>query len=311
MKLNKPKFWDYKKPSLLAFMLFPLTFPIFIANLFKANYAKKKFNEIKTICIGNIYLGGTGKTPLSIKINDFINKQNFKSTVIKKFYLNQSDEQKLIKKNTNLICKIKRIDALKEAREKGFQYAIFDDGLQDKSINYDLKIVCFNNSQWKGNGFLIPAGPLRENIKAIKNYDIIILNGKKNKNTHIIDEIKKISREIKIFETCYKLENLNDFDLKQNYVAFSGIGNPQNFVDTLIENEFKIIKDFTFPDHHEYKDNNLSKIINFADKKNAKIITTEKDYMRINEKFFTKINFLKLELIISDEKNFFNLLTNK
>ena len=80
-----------------------------------------------------------------------------------------------------------RLDALKEAEDKNFDCAIFDDGLQDKNINYDISIVCFSNSQWIGNGFLIPAGPLRENIASIKKYDAIVLNGKPSLNSKIID----------------------------------------------------------------------------------------------------------------------------
>ena len=177
MKLNKPNFWDYKKPNFLAYILLPLTFPILIRNFFAKSFSKNKFHKIKTVCVGNIYLGGTGKTPLSIKINNLLKAQGLKSTVVKKFYNDQSDEQTLIKNYTNLICKKNRLDALNDAINQKFEFAIFDDGLQEKSINYDLKIVCFTNSQWKGNGFIIPAGPLREKIESLKNFDIIFING--------------------------------------------------------------------------------------------------------------------------------------
>ena len=83
MKLNKPNFWDYKKPNFLAYILLPLTFPILIRNFFAKSFSKEKFHKIKTVCVGNIYLGGTGKTPLSIKINNLIKTQGLKSTVIK------------------------------------------------------------------------------------------------------------------------------------------------------------------------------------------------------------------------------------
>ena len=66
---------------------------------------------------------------------------------------------------------------MKNAEEKKFEIAILDDGLQDKSIEYDLKIVCFNNINWIGNGLTIPAGPLRENIKNLKNYEHVFING--------------------------------------------------------------------------------------------------------------------------------------
>ena len=92
-----------------------------------------------------------------------------KEDVVKKFYIDQKDEQLLISSKTNLITKKHRIDCINAAISKNFKYAIFDDGLQDKSINYDLKICCFNSDNWIGNGYVLPAGPLREKISSLKN----------------------------------------------------------------------------------------------------------------------------------------------
>ena len=115
MKFKKPKFWDYKNPNLLAYILLPFTLPIYLKNIFSTKTLIQKEN-LKKICVGNIYLGGTGKTPLAIKISDMF--KNKKSSVIKKFYKDQIDEQKLIKKYSNIICKTSRFEALKIARKK-------------------------------------------------------------------------------------------------------------------------------------------------------------------------------------------------
>ena len=311
MKLNKPNFWDYKKPNFLAYILLPLTFPILIRNFFAKSFPKEKFYKIKTVCVGNIYVGGTGKTPLSIKINNLLKAQGLKSTVVKKFYNDQSDEQNLIKNYTNLICKKNRLDALNDAVDQNFEFAIFDDGLQEKTISYDLKIVCFTNSQWKGNGFVIPAGPLREKIESLKNFDVIVINGDPKKNQNILNEIKQINNNINIFETFYKPSNLKEFDNNVDYVAFAGIGNSENFYNTMIENKFKIIKKFSFPDHYTYSNNDLKKILNYAKNNNAKIITTEKDYLRLNSNFIQDVKYLKIELVIPNEKKLIDILIKK
>ena len=167
MNLKKPKFWDNKKPTLNAYLLFPIAFLIDVLKVFLQRSNKKKFN-IKTICVGNFYLGGTGKTSLSIKINKLLNERNIKSCFIKKFYKDQTDEQKLLENNGKLFLSSKRIDALKQAESQNYNIAILDDGLQDKTIDYDLSIVCFNNINWIGNGMTIPAGPLRESFNNIK-----------------------------------------------------------------------------------------------------------------------------------------------
>ena len=311
MKFYKPKFWDYKKPNLFAYLLLPLTFPVLINNLLRNIIKPKKISNVTKICIGNIYIGGTGKTPLAIRLNNLLNYENMKSVIIKKFYKNQIDEQKLIKKYSNVIFNKYRLNALKEAEENKFNYAIFDDGLQDKSINYDLKIVCFNNLQWIGNGFLIPAGPLREKVKSVQKYDAVVLNGDPNLNKFIIEKLKEINKNLKIFEISYEILNLEKFNKDFNYVIFSGIGNSGNFLKILKQNNFNIKKEFVYPDHHTYSNNELERIISYAKKNNAKIITTEKDYYKLDQKYLNEIMFLKLDLKIYDQNNFLKFIKSK
>ena len=176
MNLKKPKFWKLKNPNFFAYLLYPISFIIILINSLKSKSHRKKF-KIKTVCIGNIYLGGTGKTSLSIKLNKILNKKNFKSCFIKKFYKDQLDEQKLLKNNGKLFMASKRLDAIQQAENENYDIAILDDGLQDNSISCEISFVCFNNLNWIGNGMSIPSGPLRENIKSLKKYNHVFING--------------------------------------------------------------------------------------------------------------------------------------
>ena len=142
MNIKKPKFWDLKHPNIYAYLLLPLSLSIRLINIFKQNNLKK--NKIKTICVGNIYIGGTGKTSLCIKLNQILNKKKVRSCFVKKFYKNQLDEQKILKNNGRLFTSTIRTEAIKKAEDENYEIAIFDDGLQDKSINYDISFVCFN-----------------------------------------------------------------------------------------------------------------------------------------------------------------------
>ena len=311
MKFYKPKFWDYKKPNLFAYLLLPLTFPLLINNLLRNIIKPKKISNVTKICIGNIYIGGTGKTPLAIKLNNLLNYENMKSVIVKKFYKNQIDEQRLIEKYTNIILNKNRLNALKEAEENKFNFVIFDDGLQDKSINYDLKIVCFNNLQWIGNGFLIPSGPLMEKVNSVNKYDAGVLIGDPSLNRFIIEKLKEINKNLKIFEISYVISNLEKFNKDFNYVIFSGIGNSGNFLKILKQNNFNIKKEFVYPDHHTYSNNELERIISYAKKNNAKIITTEKDYYKLDQKYLNEIMFLKLDLKIYDQNNFLKFIKSK
>ena len=303
MKIKKPKFWDYSKPNIYAYILYPLSLIIKIINFFKTMKVSKKF-KIKTICVGNIYLGGTGKTSLCIKINNILKNKNIKTCFIKKFYENQSDEQKILKVRGNLFVSKNRIDALIQAEKEGYEVAIFDDGLQDKSIDYDLKIVCFNNVNWIGNGMTIPSGPLRENINVLKKYENVFLNGNLEDLEKLKQSIYDINPNINLYFGKYVPLNSYEFKKNEKYIVFSGIGNHNTFVSMVKNNGFKVIREIEFPDHYNYSEKEINDILSEAEKLNCEIITTEKDMSRINEKYLNKIKILKSELKIIDEDNF-------
>ena len=307
MKLKKPKFWDYKKPSFLSYLLLPFSI---ILGLIAKIKSKPKFSnsKIKTICVGNIYIGGTGKTSLAIKIKDILDENNIKACFIKKFYPNQTDEQKLLSKNGTLFNNLKRITALDEAISEGFEIAIFDDGLQDNSIKYDMEIVCFNNLNWIGNGLTLPSGPLRESINNLKFYENVFLNGNEESLIAIKDQIKKINPYMNINSGKYTPLNIDEFDKNQSYLVFSGIGNHKTFVEMLKNNKLKILSDLEYPDHYQYSKKDFDEIIINAKKYNAHIITTEKDYLRLENFNRNEILYIKSSLNILDEKSFTNKL---
>ena len=301
MNLKKPKFWDYKHRNLLAYLLFPISILIKIFSHFKFQ-PKYESLKIKTICIGNIYVGGTGKTSLCIKINKILNQKNIKSCFVKKYYKNQVDEQEILKKNGTLFLSEKRLDAVKLAEKENYEFAILDDGLQDNSINYDVSFVCFNNLNWIGNGMTIPSGPLRENLKNLKKYQHLFLNGNLENLENLKEQILKINPEINIHIGKYEPVNLENFDSKDKYIIFSGIGNHQTFSSMIKKNGLMVIKEYEFPDHYNYTKKDIDKILNYARNLNCKIITTEKDYVRLKKFKTDQIKFIKSELKIIDEQ---------
>ena len=156
----------------------------------------------------------------------------------------------------------------------------------------------------------MPAGPLRENLSCLKNYDAIFLNGEK-KDQNFVKKIKKINNRIKIFQAKYEILNLKKINIKKKYLIFSGIGNPQEFENTLKKYKIKIFKHFIFPDHYKFSLSDIKNIKKIAKEKNLNILTTEKDYMRLNKTDKININFLKIELKIKNLKNFYKFLLKK
>ncbi len=306
MNLKKPKFWDYKYPNIIAYLFLPLAYLI---QFLKISPKKNNKNlKIKTICVGNIYIGGTGKTSLSIKINEILNKKKIKSCFVKKFYKNQHDEQKLLKNNGKLFLNSKRLNALKQAEKENYEVAILDDGLQDSSIKCDIDLVCFNNINWIGNGMTIPSGPLRENINNLKKYKNIFLNGNLENLENLKNEILKLNPNINIYYGKYELKNLNEFNLEDKYLAFSGIGNHRTFISMIKNYGFKILRDIEFSDHYSYTKKDMDQILSLATNLNCKIITTEKDYLRLNDDKLKNIKFIKSELQIIDEEKFISMI---
>ena len=309
MYLKKPKFWD-NKISILPYFLLPFTIFIIFANFLRAQKKKILPRKLKTICIGNIYVGGTGKTPTTIKLFKLIKKINNVATA-KKHYLNQKDEEILLKKKTKLITAENRLKILYKAINKKVDVVIFDDGLQDGQIDYNLKIVCFNAINGVGNGFLIPAGPLRENLENLKKYDAALILCDNHSPKALKRLLMRYNSKLKIFTSNYEPANLIDINKNIKYFIFSGIGNPKSFEKILKKNKLEIVDQVVFPDHYTYSDKDYTNIINKAKKYNAKILTTEKDYVKIPSRYKKNIKFLKLDLIIHNEKKFIKFIKLK
>ena len=309
MNIKKPKFWDYKKPNIFAYFLLPISIIIQLINLLKSR-SKSKVSKIKTICVGNIYLGGTGKTSLSIKINEILSKKKIKTCFVKKFYSNQIDEQKLLQSRGKLFTASNRKDALNLASSEGYEVAILDDGLQDNSILCDLSFVCFNNLNWKGNGLSIPAGPLRESLNNLKKYKHIFLNGNLENLNEIKSEILEINSNINIHIGEYVALNIQEFNKNDKYLVFSGIGNHKTFLSMIKKNGLNIVKDLEFLDHYKYTNHDLNRILKLSNEIGCRIITTEKDFLRLEKNNTNNINYIKSELKILDEDKLISTILN-
>lgn len=305
MYLKKPSFWD-KQISILSYLLLPFTIFVRINNFLNSKKKKYLSKKLKTICVGNIYVGGTGKTPTTIKLYDLIKKIKNTSTA-KKYYLNQQDEEILLKRKTKFLTASSRKSILKLAEKKNIEVLIFDDGLQDNQIDYNFKFVCFDGDLGIGNGLLLPAGPLRETINSLKKYDVVFIKKGNNLN-NLIKLIEKHNKRIKIFITDYKVSKFSKFNRSKKYLIYSGIGNPHSFAKILKQNKVKIVDKIIFPDHHSYSNQDFNFILNKAKQNNAEIITTEKDYVKVPKELQKKIKFLKVNLIIHNEKKLIKFL---
>jgi tetraacyldisaccharide 4'-kinase len=310
MYFIKPKFWDKKNNSLLSRLLYPLSIIFYVTNILKKKISLTEKFKIPIICIGNIYIGGTGKTSTAIEIFKILNR--FKKVCFltkgygrksnKDIYLSEvntpnqnaedtGDEPLILNKFGHVYISNNRITAINNIIKLGYDAIILDDGFQDHKIFKNLNLICFDSTNWIGNGNLIPSGPLREPLTSIRLANFIVIKGEKNQ--FIEKEIKNICPNIEIIYTVNKIENLESLR-NINFIAFTGIGNPYSFFNTLLDNKINIVKQIIFPDHFQFTEKNYKILFQESEKNKCKLITTEKDHVRISDQFKNKIYYTKL-----------------
>lgn len=313
INLKTPKFW--LKVNLISIILLPFSLIYLIAYRLKYFFShKRKINNI-TICIGNLIAGGAGKTPFAIALGDIIKQRiainfcyltrgykgrNLDFAIVdndlkKQHYL--GDESLILSSHYPTFIARNRLLALQKISQdfKKFKITICDDGLQDKKIDYDIKIIIIDGNIAFGNNLLIPAGPLRETIyPAIIECDFIaIINSPNNKKLQqIINNFHN-----KIIYTQIISKNIGDFSQKKLW-AFTGIAYPDKFFDFLISNNLIIIKNTRFADHYNYSQEELEMMIIDAKKMGLTLITTEKDWIKFPANIKNQIEYLAIEINI-------------
>ena len=303
MNFKKPKFWDQSSISFWSTLLLPFSLVFLLTSLIIKIFKTQKKFSIPIICIGNIYVGGTGKTPLTSEIFKILKSSGKNPGFVKKSYNYLSDEITMLKKIGKVFYDKNRSHAIKKLILEGYDVAVLDDGFQDFGVKKDFSILCFNSKQLIGNGLVIPSGPLRESFNSILRTNCIVING--DKNLEFENKIKKtFKKEIKIFYSKYKIKNMENLQNKE-ITAFAGIGNPSNFFELLKENGLNLRKTYSFPDHHYYSQKDIDKIT----KNNpSKIVTTEKDYCRMGDKQRQNCECVEIDLEIENKTEFESLI---
>ena len=300
MKFKKPKFWN--DINFLSICLFPLCLVTIIFNIFKTHFIKGFRSNIPVICVGNIFIGGTGKTPLSIYIYNLLKKRKFKPAIIRKYYNSHLDEINFTKSKVKQFFYDKdRTLSISKAESQKNNVVIMDDGLQDFSVIKDLNIVCFNSSDLVGNGFVLPAGPLREKLNNVNNCQIAVINGKRNITFE--KKLKSISNNIEIYQSKYIIKNLKKFKTKK-ILAFAGIGSPESFFRLLRDNGLKVKREISFPDHYNYTKKEIENLVLKAKEDGLTLLTTEKDFFRIKPSGLKNLNYVSVDLKIINDKSF-------
>lgn len=303
----------YMRILLFPFSLFYLIL-ISLKNLiFKSSLMEKFFNiksyksEVPVICVGNIRVGGTGKSQIVLTLAQKLTANNKRVAILSRGYKRKSkgflevdsfdyekfgDEPVLLKMNLNdvmvFVSENRKLAIEKINNDYKFDFILMDDGLQNLSVNKDLSIVVVDKNFYSKNlieNLLLPAGNLREPKSKIFNYDCLIFNKK-------FDEVKTQGIIHKnLYEANYKLNSFIDslgkeFEISylqdQKIGAFCGIAQPDSFRKLLEQNHIFLKFFKVFPDHYSYQIQDLKILLKFVEKFGSKyLITTEKDFVRL------------------------------
>ena len=320
--LKAPKFWYLKRDTFLSRILYPLSLLFRFGTKIRNITSSSNKSNLPVICIGNIVVGGAGKTPVSLKIGKILIKSGYNPNFISKGYagiiktntLIQSwhfpksvgDEPLLLSEIAPTWIGVDRNKSIKLAEKKGADCIIMDDGFQNPTIHKDFSIIVINASQEFGNKRVMPAGPLRESIKrGLSRTNLIIVIGDVKKT---LKEI--IPNHIPIISAKFNINNENKIFKGQRITAFAGIAYPEKFFTSLKEQGAKIVKEVTYPDHHIFDENDLLSLVEIANKTKSILVSTQKDFVRIPKSYRSLVNTLEGEISFENEDLIKEILTN-
>ncbi|MDR0695783.1 MAG: tetraacyldisaccharide 4'-kinase [Holosporales bacterium] len=313
--LKAPRFWS-EKDSTLARYLKPVSDVYTAVASMRLNSVKPERLQIPVICVGNIVIGGSGKTPVVELVCNILKSNASKPHIISSGYggyiknvvmvdatmhthLQVGDEPMMLSTVAPTWIGQNKANAGKAAELAGADVLVMDDGMQNNSLEKDLQVLVIDSLQWFGNEHVFPAGPLRESIRSgLKKADVVIIIGESDKALE--ETIWSNSPDVPV---CHaKMHVKRHVNVPNNRVlGFCGLGYPSKFRNTLISEGYDLVDFVSFPDHHRYTISELQRLISTARNVDASLITTMKDYVKIPEVLRVNISILEISLRIDDD----------
>lgn len=287
--------WYKKSFTLLALLLLPFSwlFGLCVAVrrlLYRKAIFKTHYFNVPVIVVGNLTVGGTGKTPFVIWLAKFLQSHGYKPGIVSRGVGGKKqlsphrvnlddkayqigDEALLLARNTNcpvMIC-ANRVAAARELlKNSDCNIIISDDGLQHYRLGRQMEIVMVDGDRRFGNHCLLPAGPLREPVSRLQAVDFVVINGESDEENNYTMSLEPLEF-VSVVDSQYRV-NYQEFPRNKIH-AVAGIGHPQRFFTSLKTAGFDIIP-HAFPDHHNYQ----ARELNFSD--SSPILMTEKDAVK-------------------------------
>jgi tetraacyldisaccharide 4'-kinase len=301
--MRAPDFWRRRNGA--AILLAPLGALYGLSVALKARFARPFDAGLPVICVGNLTAGGSGKTPIAIAIAERLRAKGHRPFFLTRGYggsergpamalrahsaAQMGDEALLLARAAPTIVARDRAAGARLAKEKGATVLVMDDGHQNFALRKSLSLVVVDAEAGFGNGFQIPAGPLREPVaQGLSRADTVILMGDGSPG------LANFSGTV--LRAHLKVEG-EAFAGKPVF-AFAGIGRPEKFVASLEDSGAKVVASCFFDDHHPYTDDDISALKAVADE--IPLVTTEKDFVRLSIQQREGIRLLKAAALFDD-----------
>lgn len=306
--MRPPKFWhnDPQKQGIWPIFLMPFSYVWQAASTYRWKRGVNKKVGMPVICVGNVNLGGTGKTPSVIAIAMRLIEMGHRPHIVSKGYKGKlqgpaqvdpkmhsaddvGDEPLLLAAFAPTWVAKNRIAGAEAAKSAGADVVILDDGMQNPSLAKNLTIMVVDAKVGFGNGLVFPAGPLREPLKdAVKKADIALSVGLENSHQELFDKWPILASIDHIASSIIPLKTGMDWD-GLPVLAFAGIGRPEKFFDTLRSLGANIQATRSFDDHQTISNTLLTRLENEAKALGAQLVTTEKDAVRLPKEWQQKV----------------------
>lgn len=317
--MRSPKFWAYR--SIVSWFLSPIGSAFGYAAALRARCVHSFQINHPVICVGNLVAGGAGKTPIAISIADRLHSLGYTPHFLTRGYggsiigpecvdlgrhtaIEVGDESLLLARLAPTWVSRNRVTGALAAEAAGADVIVMDDGFQNHDLKKDISLVVIDGVYGMGNGRVIPAGPLREfPDHGLSRADAIVVIGPISESTSAA-----LPENIPIFKASIVPAD-KQIEGSSRVVAFAGIGFPEKFYASLLTAGAEIIETRSFPDHYFYSKQDIIKLKSTASKHDAKLVTTEKDFARLDASDAQGIDTLPVSVEWQDRTAFDDFLT--
>ena len=315
--MQAPKFW-YRSRSWQAILLSPLGVLYAWATARRQKNARPTQIDIPVICIGNLNVGGTGKTPTTIAIAQMLTSRGIAVHIVSRGYGGSlqavtqvdprshtadetGDEPLLMAAFAPTLVANERVEGARAAQNAGADVILLDDGFQDPSLTKDLAIVVVDAARGFGNGRCLPAGPLREPVHVgLKRADAVISIGEPEAQSQFRERSADQVGRIAHLTASLKPIEMGMPWAEGRYLAFAGIGDPEKFFATLRGLGAPLVRTVALDDHQKLARPMIQRLMKEAESMNAQLVTTEKDAARLPADLRSGILSLPVRLEFDD-----------